>query len=91
MNIYGVPRNMTVARRPESRLCPLILFVIFSLQPSLTGMIIETTNLVLALPNCGLPFCAVNILEIPGLGVFHDIIFKILLLKLELTNKCSKF
>ena len=79
---------MTVARRPESRLCPLILFVIFSLQHSLTSMIIETTNLVLALPNCGLPFF---ILEIPGLGVFHDIIFKILLLKLELTNKCSKF
>ena len=47
---------MTVARRPESRLCPLILFVIFSLQHSLTSMIIETTNLVLALPNCGLPF-----------------------------------
>ena len=42
-NIQGVPRNMTIARRLESRLWYLNLFVTFSLLFTLTCMILETT------------------------------------------------
>ena len=40
--IQGVPRNMTIARRLESRLWYLNLFVTFSLLSTLTCMILET-------------------------------------------------
>ena len=41
-HIQGVPRNMTIARRLESRLWYLNLFVTFSLLSTLTCMILET-------------------------------------------------
>jgi len=41
-DIQGVPRNMTIARRLESRLWYLNLFVSFSLLSTLTCMILET-------------------------------------------------
>jgi hypothetical protein len=41
-DIQGVPRNMTLARRIESRLSTLKLLVTFSLQPSFTCMIPQT-------------------------------------------------
>ena len=41
-NIHGVPRNMTIGRRLESRLLYLNLFVTFSLLSTLTCMILET-------------------------------------------------
>ena len=40
--IQGVPRNMTLARRIESRLSTFKLLVTFSLHPSFTCMISET-------------------------------------------------
>ena len=40
--IQGVPRNMTIARRLESRLWYLNLFVTLSLLSTLTCMILET-------------------------------------------------
>ena len=40
--IQGVPRNMTIARRLESRLWYLNLFVTFSILSTLTCMILET-------------------------------------------------
>ena len=40
--IQGVPRNMTVAIRLESRLRSLNLLVTLSRQPTLTCMILET-------------------------------------------------
>ena len=45
-NIYvqGVPRNMTIARRLESRLWYLNLFVTFSILSTLTCMILETIS-----------------------------------------------
>jgi len=42
MNIQGVPRNMTIGRRLESRLWYLNLIVTFSLLSTLTCMILET-------------------------------------------------
>ena len=45
VNIYilqGVPRNMTIGRRLESRLWYLNLFVTFNLLSTLTCMILET-------------------------------------------------
>ena len=41
-NIQGVPRNMTIGRRLESRLWYLNLFVTFSFLSTLTCMILET-------------------------------------------------
>ena len=41
-HLQGVPRNMTIARRLESRLWYLNLFVKFSLLSTLTCMILET-------------------------------------------------
>ena len=41
-DIQGVPRNMTIARRLESRLWYLNLFLTFSLLFTLTCMILET-------------------------------------------------
>ena len=41
-NLQGVPRNMTIARRLESRLRYLNLFVTFSLLSTLICMILET-------------------------------------------------
>jgi len=40
--LQGVPRNMTIASRLESRLWYLNLFVTFSLLSTLTCMILET-------------------------------------------------
>jgi len=40
--LQGVPRNMTLAGRIESRLLTFKLLVTFSLQPSFTCMIPET-------------------------------------------------
>ena len=40
--LQGVPRNMIIARRLESRLSYLNLFVTFSLLSTLTCMILET-------------------------------------------------
>ena len=40
--LQGVPRNMTIARRLESRLWYLNLFVTLSLLSTLTCMILET-------------------------------------------------
>ena len=40
--IQGVPRNMTIGRRLESRLWYVNLFVTFSLLSTLTCMILET-------------------------------------------------
>ena len=40
-NIQGVPRNMTIGRRLETRLWYLNLFVTFSLLSTLTCMILE--------------------------------------------------
>ena len=40
--VQGVPRNMTIARRLESRLWYLHLFVTFSLLSTLTCMILKT-------------------------------------------------
>jgi len=40
--VQGVPRNMTIGRRLESRLWYLNLFVTFSLPSTLTCMILET-------------------------------------------------
>ena len=40
--LQGVPRNMTIARRLESGLWYLNLFVTFSLLSTLTCMILET-------------------------------------------------
>ena len=42
IEVQGVPRNMTIARRLESRLWYLNLFVTLSLLSTLTCMILET-------------------------------------------------
>ena len=42
IHVQGVPRNMTIGRRLGSRLLYLNLFVTFSLQSTLTFMILET-------------------------------------------------
>ena len=42
LDIQGVPQNMTIARRLESRLWYLNLFVTFSLLSTLTWMILKT-------------------------------------------------
>ena len=44
LDLQGVPRNMTIARRLESRLWYLNLFVTFSLLSTLTCMILETMS-----------------------------------------------
>ena len=51
--IQGVPRNMTIARRLESRLWYLNLFVTFSILSTLTCMILET---IITFPKSGLRF-----------------------------------
>jgi len=59
MNLQGVPRNMTIARRPGSRLWYLNLFATFSLVSTLTCMILETIiTILIALefPKSGLRF-----------------------------------
>ena len=42
INVQGVPRNMTIARRLESRLWYMNLFVTFILLTTVTCMILET-------------------------------------------------
>ena len=65
IHIQGVPRNITIARRLESRLWYLNLFVTFSLLSTLTCMILETIITQVSKPRhfqkvvC--VFCAFNI------------------------------
>ena len=63
--IQGVPRNMTVARRLESRLWSWNLFLTFSRQPTSTCMILKTTTTKFSsswdFQNVVCLFCTVNI------------------------------